>query len=133
MRTRLLLPIFFLSLIILSLHLFALRYFFYWTHWWFDILVHSLGGILIAWIAISLFERFGLSKTRMVLVCGFFVPLLISIGWEIFEYASGVTYFSSRYTLDTTLDISMGVIGGMVGALFSVYFFQKFISQEHYA
>lgn len=128
MKSRLLLPIFFLSCIIFSLHLFALAYFFYWTLWWFDILVHTLGGVLISWIAIALFEKYKISKIEMILLYGGFVPLLISIGWEIFEFVSGITFLSSQYSLDTTLDITMGVLGGIIGSTLSVYFFKNFAS-----
>ncbi len=128
MKSRLLLPIFFLSCIILSLHLFALAYFFYWMLWWFDILVHTLGGVLISWIAIVLFEKYKISRIEMILLYGIFGPLLISIGWEIFEFVSGITFLSSQYSLDTTLDMSMGVLGGIIGSTLSVYFFKNFLS-----
>lgn len=91
-------------------------------------MVHTLGGILISWIAIVLFEKYKISKIEMILLYGIFVPLLISIGWEIFEFSSGITFLSSRYTLDTMLDISMGVLGGMIGSILSVYFFKNFAS-----
>jgi len=132
MKSRLLLPTFFLSCIILSLHVFALKFFFYWTIWWFDILVHTFGGILVSWISISLFEKFKLSNMKTVFVSGILVPLLISVGWEIFEYVSGVTFFSSRYALDTILDISSGTLGGIIGATLSIYFFRNFLTQEYY-
>jgi len=110
---------FVLIAIIAILHLTAYVFFWYWTLWWFDILMHFLGGV---WVGLSALWFFYLSgyvvrpKTDFKTMFLFVLASIIAIGvlWEIFEFAVGA-YDKANYALDTTIDLTMDIIGSMIG------------------
>jgi VanZ family protein len=106
---RLLLSIFFLALIIAVLQQIALAEFLYWRWWWFDVLMHFLGGVLIGGLALLVSD---VLKTPRTLT---FIVLLIGIGvgWEIFERLNGL-YQEAGYVVDTVTDLIMDTIGALV-------------------
>ncbi len=77
--------------------------FLYWRYSWFDILMHLLGGATIGTFLIALLAR---SRPRA------YVGLLLVafIGWEVFEYVSGIPR-EANYALDTAIDLVMDFIG----------------------
>ena len=83
---------------------------YFWTIWWWDILLHVLGGIwaglLGAWVA-------GFFGIRITLMRCILFALAIGVGWEIFEYVNGLdgSIFMS-YTADTVKDMSDDILGG---------------------
>lgn len=91
----------------------GLEFFLFWKLWWFDILLHFLGGVWAAlasaWF-LSVMER--TPQLFSVVLCA----LLIAIGWEVFEFVLGFPR-EEAYVFDVTLDIVMGVLGGLLGAL----------------
>ncbi len=83
---------------------------YFWTIWWWDILLHVLGGVwaglLGAWAA-------GFFGIRVTLVRCILCALAIGMGWEVFEYAEGLggSVFMS-YTPDTIKDLFDDALGG---------------------
>ena len=111
-----------LATMVLLLHLVAYEYYFYWTIWWYDIVMHGLGGIVIAAFALWLW-RYGLNSEKPVpsmFALTFLSTLAVGIAWEIFEYIAGshATQPFDSYILDTILDIMMDIAGGMIAYLF---------------
>ncbi|MDO8576559.1 MAG: hypothetical protein Q7R90_04570 [bacterium] len=83
---------------------------YFWTIWWWDILLHVLGGVwaglLGAWVA-------GFFGIRITLVrCALFA-LAIGVSWETFEYINslGGSVFMS-YTADIIKDLFDDTLGG---------------------
>lgn len=119
-RHRLLFDIAVLVCIIATLQFTALTFHLYWIFWWYDIIVHFLGGmfvgLLIFWLRFFS-EYFGIQKIPsegrvfwfMVLA-----TLAIGVGWEVFERVLGVTSSIEGYYLDTTLDVVFDFIGSIV-------------------
>jgi len=104
-----------LALLIALLQFLATRYFLYWEFWWFDIVMHFLGGLFIgvSYLWLLRFEASAqLQKRVPVLVSSFFAVFLVGILWEIFEYVTGM-YVETGYTLDTMLDLTMDIVGMM--------------------
>jgi len=103
------------------LHLLALEFYLYWTLWWFDILLHFLGG---AWVALTAFWFFfcahvmpRISRTTTTVVVSMLcVTLAVGVAWEIFEYVLGV-YDSPNYVFDTATDIVMDALGSLAASL----------------
>lgn len=97
------------------IYLAGLEYFLFWKLWWFDILLHFLGGL---WAALASAWFFALLSRRLNLFSIILCVLLIALGWEAFEYILGFPR-EEAYLFDVFLDITMGVLGGLVGALFA--------------
>ncbi|MBU6310652.1 hypothetical protein KGO06_01830 [Patescibacteria group bacterium] len=91
-----------LSTAILLAHLAALQYSWYWTYWWFDILMHASGGALIVVLAVA---ALGLRPAALL------IALAVGVGWEGFEVAIGLAAIEDRFVFDTTLDLFMDTLG----------------------
>ena len=106
-----------LGTLLAVLHTVASVLFLYSYYWWFDILMHFLGGLVVMF-GLGVFADLGrLPAARMLSApLAFGVLTVVMIGWEIFEYLVPVTR-ADAYVLDTVTDIVLGTIGGMVGWL----------------
>ena len=91
-----------ISAFTLILHTLGIEAKLYWEYWWFDIVTHALGGLLIGLFAALLFERHRLPIIYTVLI-------IIIIGWEVFEILfAGVNPNTPGYEFDTVLDMIIG-------------------------
>ncbi|MEK7530400.1 MAG: hypothetical protein AAB573_00875 [Patescibacteria group bacterium] len=103
-RTHALLLILVASVVILAMHLAAFEYYLYWRFWWYDLIMHAMGGVIIASIALV----FGVqSYARPVALA-----VVVGCAWEIMEYMAGIR-IGKNYAFDTVLD----VIADMSGAI----------------
>lgn len=101
-----------LGLLIAYLQLFASAHYLYWEYWWYDIMMHLLGGLLMGAFALW-FLRFEFRDKKLPLfIISFVFVLCVGVAWEIFEYFTD-SYGAANYTLDTTLDLLMDVVGMM--------------------
>ncbi|MCR4334611.1 MAG: hypothetical protein NUV47_02705 [Patescibacteria group bacterium] len=109
------------------LHLSALKFYLYWDIWWFDIVVHFLGGIWAGATVFWIYYFSGRFKNPVSSPLYFFMiilfgSLLIGVIWEIFEYKIGATFVvpGGDYITDTVYDLAMDVVGGL-----SVYLYYR--------
>lgn len=111
-----------LSILILFLHLIAIKFYLYWTTDWFDILMHFLGGLLIGLIVLFILKIF-ISKIfnddheliLNLLVIG--LVLVVGLSWELGEIFVGLTdIFSDK--IDTAVDLIMDTIGAIVSIFY---------------
>jgi hypothetical protein len=112
------------SILVAVLHLIAIALSLYWIIEWFDILMHFLGGMTMAYLALFLFFTSGYLKRTAEVKNNKFVVFLvvtmftavIGLGWELWELFVGI---SSVYLdmADTILDLIMD----MLGALFLLF------------
>mgnify|MGYP001576010824 CR=1 FL=1 len=126
-----------ISLVVLIgiIHITAYYFHLYLELWWIDMLMHFLGG---AWI--SAFALWFIFFSNLVnlnqknnlpnfLITAFCMVLLVGIGWEIFEFKAGLSFFSPLtlsargYWMDTISDVVLDLIGGIVVA---IYFYRVF-------
>lgn len=123
--------LFVLIAVIAILHRVALELYLYWTLWWFDILMHFLGGL---WVGLSVLwlvflsgyiKRipFGRVQALVITIVSVFV---VATSWEVFELWSGILTDDS-YFFDTSIDLGMGVLGAMSGYL---YIFLKYLKNN---
>lgn len=100
-----------------ALHFVAESFYLYWTIWWFDNLMHFLGGlalgVYIVWFLNP--EKRSLDSFLTTLAC----LLTLGIAWEVFEYVNDLTYSTEGYALDTALDLTMDALGATL-AYFTV-------------
>lgn len=120
MRLRYLLLIAALSAVIAGLQFIALSEFLYWRFWWFDMVMHFLGGMLIAGIA--LFSAIFVLKTKQLFLVWLLGLVSIGIGWEVFELLTGM-YRAENYVLDTSIDLLMDTFGAL--AVYSVVTYER--------
>ena len=120
-----------LSALIAALHLLAIELYWYWTYLWFDILVHFLGGFLVAlgalWLVFYsgyLSHGFLFSKIRACTIA-LGAGIVIGILWELFEVVTGPPA-ASNYALDTSLDMLFDVLGAYGAYLFVLYLRARF-------
>lgn len=109
------------SLAVLYLHLSALKLFYYWKYIWYAPLVHFLTGFAVALLLVYLLishDRNISSEHLAVTVVS--VVFFVAIGWEVFEFANGLTLTPQHYLFDTLKGIAMGVLGSL-GALFVAF------------
>ena len=133
-RARLLRILALLVCVIALMQSAAIVFSLYWTLWWYDILLHFLGGIfiglLVLWVRFlsGYFpaSSFLWSPGRLFLFTLFWT-FIIGVGWEVFEWLAGNTWSIEGYWLDTTLDVVLDLIGGIAGFL---YFIHKHISHD---
>jgi len=110
--SRLVLLFLLLSLAFAVTHLVATAGSLYWYYWWFDILMHFWGGLLLG-LGVHALCRL---KSVSVRTTWFVVAVTITaaaISWELFEWFTGL-YNPIRYTMDTTQDVLLGFGGGLL-------------------
>lgn len=112
-----------LAITIFLLNLLAMEFHWYFSVWYFDIIMHFLGGFFVCLALIWLWKKDGISKKDSVLlIVGVF---LIGILWELFEiYINEFITGNNLDVPDTITDMIMDLIGG----IFAIgYFSKKFI------
>lgn len=98
-------------------------------YWFFPILnraIHFAGGVWVALVSVWLFALQGRPVRILPILAS---VVFVSIGWEIFEVAIGMTN-ESNYVLDTVLDLCMDVLGGLVGFFAARFMVQSFTHGE---
>lgn len=103
-----------LLIIIAALFLPDLIYRWSWEFWWYDILLHLLGGVFVGLLLISYFPRAKLSSFLGAL-------LLIGFLWEGFEILLDIYLLAKNLPaiymwdglIDTVADLVFDIIGGL--------------------
>lgn len=105
---------------ILITHLIGVHFSLYWTLSWFDLLLHTLGGLFLSLVTALFFRRrSGAFPSRSVFLRTLILAtLLVGIGWEVFEYALDVAFAGKHYAVDTTTDLLADFAGALLGFLF---------------
>lgn len=93
-------------------------FYLYWTLWWFDNIVHFLGGVSLGFFSLYLssfvFFKDRVSFTRAAII-SFVVAMIASGAWELFEYIYDPSLFSEKY--DTLHDLIADAIGAILAFL----------------
>jgi len=117
-----------LSLLVVSIFLanfLAMQFHWYSSMWYFDILMHFLGGL---WVGLFVFwllkiKDISFSSVSKIL----FGVLIIGALWEIFEIVVNNLIAKNTFNVtDTVTDLIMDMIGGVV----SIFYFSKDIFSE---
>lgn len=135
LKQKLFIEQFVLIAVIAILHYLALKFYFYWTLEWFDILMHFLGGL---WVVLFFVWFLFFSKiikidikryqNRKIFFVSILAVLIVGLLWEVFEIcASFVSVQEYGYAFDTSLDLVMDLIGGAIAFL---YIKQKYLNYE---
>jgi len=115
--------------LIFILDIIANQYFLYWHFWWFDIVMHFLGGFWIALLAYYIFFLSGyftkISKRFSVFTLSLATVLVVCVLWEVFEYIMKVSIYQPDYILDIYLDLLMDTLGWLIAYFFLLKFHRK--------
>jgi predicted membrane-bound dolichyl-phosphate-mannose-protein mannosyltransferase len=93
-------------------HLVATAGSLYWYYWWFDIVMHFWGGLLLG-LGVHALCRLKSVPVRPTLSVVVVTITVAAISWELFEWLTGL-YNPVQYALDTTQDILLGFGGGLL-------------------
>lgn len=118
--------------VVAFLHFIALYFHLYWSLWWFDIVMHFLGGAWVAaftlWHMLRLVAGRGQGRMK---IGGIVVLTTLCVGvlWEVYEYVFGVSLIGKEaYVVDTTLDIVMDTVGAITVSACYIFSHHKTIS-----
>lgn len=109
-----------LTIVIAVFHWFATINHIYYLVPWIDMVMHTLGGLLISFFVISLLfvrELFGFAHKHhgMVILTTLSMVLLVGLGWELFEVFFDLTAITRIDMIDTLSDLFFDLIGGSFG------------------
>ena len=112
------------GMIISILHQIALSWYLYWTTDWFDIIMHFLGGFLMALLVLLIVVRLNLISQNKIINFILIVggALFIGLAWELFELFTNMTDIATDKG-DTILDLVMDTVGAVSAYHYS---FRKF-------
>ncbi len=112
-----------LLFLIFILNSLAEKYHLYYSVWYFDMMMHFLGGLWLGLFAIWFLATSDFSiKSVLNIAIG---VLLIGISWEIFEFIFLNMYAKISFDLmDTVSDIFFDLSGGFTAI---VYFFTRIV------
>lgn len=129
-KSRLLWRAVFLLVLVYVLNYIANVFYYHWTDWWYDVILHFLGGacagtgflfLYFIFLKISNFEKIKAIKLT------FFFVFLVGFVWEIYELKSGATSFFDGiiYVRDTLSDLIIDCCGGFFATLYSFKYFKN--------
>ncbi len=108
---------FFLSaLVFVATHSFAMSASLYWYVWWFDIFMHTWGGVLITHGLYSVYV-IGPKHRPPPFYLMILALATATVSWELFEWYFDV-YNPISYIADTTQDILFAFTGGLLTHFF---------------
>ena len=97
------------------------KFYWYYTVWWFDIIMHFWSGFWVALFFLYVFYDRNIFSRKFLVV--FLCVLLIGILWEVFElYVHNYIGKEPFRPLDTISDIFFDLLGGISAIL---YFFKR--------
>ena len=118
--------------VLAGLHFLALTFYFYWQLWWFDILMHFLGGVVVglgalwALLGLSVVRDFAPTPLQKMFLAVITAGLVVGISWELYELYFRL-FDAHYYAADTSLDVVMDLTGATV-AYFYVHRLQAQVS-----
>ena len=111
----------YLGIIVFILNSLAMKFFWYYTVWWFDMPMHFLGGVFISLLAMFLLNKKLFKFNYRFIFYTFLSVLLVGVLWEIFEYALEIfVSHQPQIILDTFSDIFFDMAGGLFGIIYFV-------------
>lgn len=91
----------------------------YWEVWWFDVLMHFLGGFWVGTFALYVLSIVYKSRQidrKNVFIFVILSTLVVGVGWEIFEFYFDTNFFVNRTeaVIDTSSDLVLDLLGGFL-------------------
>ena len=107
----------FVLFLVFVLSFIANKFYLYYSVWYFDMIMHFLGGVWLGLLAFYLFTREAL-PTHPVLKMLFFV-LVLGFGWEVFEFLFYNYIADNPFGfIDSVSDLMFDLFGGLCAILY---------------
>jgi hypothetical protein len=93
-----------------------------WQLWWYDIILHILGGFLASFVILEMLKshQVSLRSLSQWIMAGLLISLGIGLLWECYELVSGSIFVTREgYMVDTGIDLACDIVGGIIAAFFS--------------
>lgn len=117
MKSSLLLYLLLITALVMGVaHFLAIEFFLYWQYPWFDIPMHILGGVIIAFFVLVL-PDLGVSFVKRYTAFSSVLAMVLIVGllWEIFEIWIDIPLFEPDFEQDIVKDLLMDLVGGSIG------------------
>lgn len=125
-RPKLIKRLIFLILLLFVINFFANKLYWYSSIWYFDMIMHFLGGFWIGLLYIYFHNKESVSLRFVFKILLF--TFLIGVGWEIFEILVNDVIAQNPFnTLDTFSDLFFDLAGGGISIL---YFLKRIMLQS---
>jgi uncharacterized membrane protein YjdF len=105
--------------VLVVLHFIGSAKHFYFTYWWFDIMMHFLGGVIVFLLSSWFYARF-LKEDLSLRAFIFALVSVLAVGsaWEIYENVIKLTYRAfGSYRFDTIKDVLVDMAGAFIAFL----------------
>lgn len=123
-----------LVVLISFLNALAFQFYWYWKFWWFDMVMHTLGGLFVG--SFGLWYYFfrktirtndsSLPTKTAALLVSFIAVAVIGIGWELFELSvDKFIAFSRHDPVDTASDLFFDTLGSVIALPFFFLMYRK--------
>ncbi len=111
----------FLIFIIFFLNFSANKFYWYSSIWWFDLMMHFLGGLWLGlffvWYDYKNFVQLYFNKKNFLHLIYF--VLFIGIAWEVYEILVNIIFAQNPFDfIDTFTDVVADTLGGIVAFVF---------------
>jgi len=118
-----------LIILIFIAHSFALYFSLYWRYWWFDNVLHFLGGLWLASVAIWFIYFAGKIKAEFIPAFSAIIAIVSfavfgGVLWEFYEFSFDILFakngqmaFAQLGLADTMSDLFFDMIGGLTIAV----------------
>ena len=119
-----------LTALIAVFNVLALKFYFYWSYWWFDWVMHFSAGVAGSLSAYWVLSNCGIWQFKVdralvpvlsVAIC----VLVVGVAWEVFEFTNGMTDSHEGLQLDVINDLIADTLGAILAAYFSFRHTQK--------
>ncbi|MFZ2523375.1 MAG: hypothetical protein WAW92_03225 [Minisyncoccia bacterium] len=119
-----------LLLLVYGFNYLAEIFYFHWTLWWYDVILHFMGGACAATAFIYfyyIFFKFSQFNKIKAINLSFVFTLFVGLVWEVYELQQGDTSFSDGifYYRDTISDLIVDCCGGFFATTSSFKFFEN--------
>ena len=111
----------YLIILIFLVNSFALKFYLYYSIWYFDMFMHFLGGFWVGFFFLWLlsFKNTPLDFSMKLIYKIIFFVLFIGVSWEIFEILFNNIIAQNEFNIfDTISDIFFDLSGGILAVLY---------------
>jgi len=112
----------------------AMYFHLFYHYWWFDIPMHFIGGLWLAFIALAYYYSPRLAEPKphgdpSVLIIGVLFALFVGLAWELFEFSLDTFVTFAPHDMNDTLN---DLLNDMIGAVFAseIFVTEKFNSLQ---
>lgn len=122
MRNSLIKHTFILTLLVGLLDFFGNKFYLYWSVSWFDMVMHFLAGVLIAFFVCLFAHYVSLTgyATRKTLYMAIGFSIFVGLIWEWYELYFELTFIEDGflYYRDTVSDLFLDILGTVLGFIY---------------